>query len=160
MFRIIGSIESLAGIVSVAHEDDGKLSLTRDNFALHVLEPVNGTFPDQIVQTGSGLDIGDDVDFSPRMSAGSSPGSLASVTITEELVEIFVNNTPPGEPPQLIVVAYDVSSPLFQDPINRNGTGSIILSVLQSNSASPAGLEELLDFQFQTNQVLFAEKHA
>ena len=158
MFRIIGSIEALAAIVSVAHEDDGKLSLTRDNFALHVFEPVNGTFPDQIVQTGSGLDIGDDIDFSPRMSAGSSPSSLASVTITEELVEIFVNNTPPGEPPRLIVVAYDVSSPLFQDPINRNGTGSIILSVLQSpstSSASPAGLEELLDFQFQTNQVSF-----
>lgn len=131
---------------------------------MHVFESGNGTFPDQIIQTGSGLDIGGDTDFSPRMSAGSS---LASVMITEELAEIFVNNTPPDKLPRLIVAAYDVSSPLFQDPINPNGTGGIILSVLQSpslSSTSPAGLEELIDFQFQTNQVriilytcLFAE---
>ena len=88
-------------------------------------------------------------------NSGTIMMPLASVFIANELSEIFQKNTQPDQSTRLIIVAYDVSSPLFQDP-NRNDTGSIILSVLQSPLQSPVpptDLEEPVLFQYQINQV-------
>ena len=131
---------------------------SRENFAVFIteLETVpNRSFHGQLIEAGSGLDINGNIDFTQGMFSDSNSGTimmpLASVFITNELFEIFQNNTQPDQSTRLIFVAYDVSSPLFQDP-NRNGTGSIILSVLQS-TMPPTDLEEPVMFQYQINQV-------
>ena len=135
---------------------------SRENFAVFIteLETVpNRSFQGQLIEAGSGLDINGNIDFTQGMFSDSNSDTimmpLASVFITNELFEIFQNNTQPDQSTRLIFVAYDVSSPLFQDP-NRNGTGSIILSVLQSplqSTMPPTDLEEPVMFQYQINQV-------
>ena len=93
------------------------------------------------------MDINGNIDFTQGMS-GSTMMSLASVFITKELLEIFQNNTQTDQSTRLIIAAYSVGSPLFQDP-NRNGTASIILSVLQSplrSTVPPTDLEEPVMF--------------
>lgn len=139
---------------------------SRENFAIFIMEAETGTdgsFQGQLIEAGSGLDINSDIDFTQGMFSSSGPGttlmSLASVFITQELFEIFQNNTPPNEPTRLIFVTYNISSPLFQDP-TRNSTESIILAVLQSplqNTAPPMDLEEDVQFQYQINQVLIIQ---
>ena len=132
----------------------------RENFAVFVIEPEagqNGSFQGQLIEAGSGLDINDNIDFTQGMftDSGSTMMSLASVFITKELLEIFQNNTQPDQSTRLIIAAYSVGSPLFQDP-NRNATASIILSVLQSplqSTVPPTDLEEPVMFQYQINQV-------
>ena len=135
----------------------GEIMFSRDNFAVFIteqeLEP-NGSLQGQLIEVGSGLNINDDVDFTQGMflTSGSTVMSLASVFITQELLEIFQNSTP-NEPTRLIFVAYNIGSPLFQDPDpSRRDTGSIILSVLQSplqNFMPPTGLEEPVVFEYQ-----------
>ena len=135
---------------------------SRENFAVLIIEletVPNRSFQGQLIEAGSGLDINGNIDFTQGMFSDSNSGTimmpLASVFITNELFEIFQNNTQPDQTPRLIIVAYDVSSPLFQDP-NRNDTGSIILSVLQSplqSTVPPTDLEEPVMFQYQINQV-------
>ena len=132
----------------------------RENFAVFVIEPEagqNGSFQGQLIEAGSGLDINGNIDFTQGMftDSGSTMMSLASVFITKELLEIFQNNTQPDQSTRLIIAAYSVGSPLFQDP-NRNATASIILSVLQSplqSTVPPTDLEEPVMFQYQINQV-------
>lgn len=133
--------------------------LSRQNFAVYVVEIEPDVILDgHFFEAGTGLDINDDIEFTQGSFTISSSGnikSLASVFITQELFGIFQSNTPPNQLTRLIFVAYDISSPLFQDP-NVNGTGSIILSVLQSplqSTIPPADLEEPVRFQFQSKQV-------
>ena len=136
---------------------------SRENFAVLITELETGpnrSFQGQLIEAGSGLDINDNIDFTQGMLSDSNSGTimmpLASVFIANELFEIFQNNTQPDQSTRLIIVAYDVSSPLFQDP-NRNDTGSIILSVLQSPLQSPVpptDLEEPVLFQYQVYQML------
>ena len=132
---------------------------SRENFAVFITEletGPNSSFQGQLIEVGSGLDINGNIDFTQAMFSDSNSGTimmpLASVFITNELFEIFHQ---PDQSTRLIIVAYDVSSPLFQDP-NRNGTGSIILSVLQSplqSTVPPTDLEEPVMFLYQINQV-------
>ena len=160
-FRVIESIELFAALVPLSNQTrEGMFS--RENFAVFVNEPVtgpNGSFEGQLLEAGSGLDINDDIDFTQGMFVisdfSTTPMSLASVFISQLLLEMFENNTL-NEPTRLIFVAYNVSSPLFQDPNRNETTGSIILSVLQSplqSTMPPTDLEELVMFQYQINQV-------
>ena len=140
----------------------GGIIFSRENFAVFITEPEtgqNGSFQGQLIEAGSGLDIDGNIDFTQGTftDSGSSAttASLASVFITKELYEIFKSNTQPDQSTRLIIAAYSVGSPLFQDP-NRNGTASIILSVLQSplqSNVPPTDLEEPVVFQYQINQV-------
>lgn len=167
-YRIIESIEAFAALVPLSNQSNltvaGEIMLTRENFAVLIVEPEVGPddFLGQIVQFQSRADTNSDIDFTqgafvmPNSSSTDDTRSLASVSITQELFEIFQNNTPPNELPRLIFVVYDDSSPLFQDP-NRNGTGSVILSFLQSPlqaSAPPTNLNEPIEFQFHTIEVI------
>lgn len=139
---------------------------SRENFAMLIMQPnigPNDTFPGQLVQAGSGLDVNSDINFTQGAFVDSTSNAmmrfLASVFITQELFGIFQNNTPIDQIPRLIFVVYAVNSSLFQDP-NRNGTGGVILSFLQSplqNSVPPTDLEELVKFQFQSTQVFEAK---
>ena len=169
LYRVIESIELFSALVPLGNQSNdstaGEIMFSRENFAVLITELETGpnkSFQGQLIEVGSGLDINGNIDFTQGTFSDSISGTimmpLASVFITNELFEIFQNNTStqPDQSTRLIIVAYDVSSPLFQDPPNRNGTGSIILSVLQSplqSTVPPTDLEEPVMFQYQINQV-------
>ena len=167
LYRVIQCLELFSALVTIGNQSNdstaGGVMFSREDFAVYIIEPEpgpNGSFQGQLIEAGFGLDIGDDVDFTQGMftNSGSSttPMSLASVFLTQELLEIFQSNMP-SESTRLIFVAYDIDSPLFQDPNRNETTGSIILSVLQSplqSTTPPTDLEELVMFQYQINQVL------
>ena len=162
-FRVIESIELFSALVPLCNQSNDSMAdetmFSRENFAVFITEPETGS-QGKLIEAGSGLDINDTINFTQGMftDSGSSTDvmSLASVFISKELLEIFQNDTKQDQSTRLIIVAYSVSSPLFQDA-HRNGTGSIILSVLQSPlqcTVPPTDLEEPVMFQYQINQVL------
>lgn len=171
-FRIIESIERFAALVPLNNQTNNdsvadQIMFTRGNFAVFVSVQDPSTFQGQLIQAVLSLesDINDVNLNGTRFIANSNTidtDFLASVNLTQELFTIFQNNTPPNELPRLAFVIYDINSLLFQDRITeRNSTeGGVILSVQQSirdlelqNPAPPTNLEELVKFQFRTNQV-------
>jgi hypothetical protein len=159
--RIIESIETYASLIPVDNQTS-ELLLNRENFALLITESITGEIPGgDLIQAGSGVDVvNEDIDFTQvefSSSGSSSMTHLASVVITQELIEIFQNSTPVDEPPRIIFVVYGVNCPLFQDPVHLNGTGGVIVSALQSpiqSLVSVEDLEEPVNFQFRTNKVV------
>lgn len=161
---MIENIEMFAALVSLGNDGTGagEVMLRRVNIAIFVIIRDFSQEGSTLIQAGVGLDI-DNVDFTDGSGFINSSSSvvsimdaLAAVLLNQQLLGIFESNTPANELTRLIFVAYDVSSSLFQD--NDISTGSIILSVLQSPLQSlvpPTDLEELVKFQFQTNQVSF-----
>lgn len=158
------SIELFSTLVPLGNQTNdstaNEIMLSRENFAVFIKELETAPMQGLLVEAGSGLDINGMIDFTQGMFTDSNSGStvmpLASVFLTQELLEVFEDNTPPDQSTRLIIVAYSVSSPLFQDS-NHNGTGSIILSVLQSplqSTIPPMDLEKPVVFQYQINQVL------
>ena len=154
-----------AALVSLGNDNTeaGELMLRRVNFAIFVLVRDFSGEGSTLVQAGLGLDI-DNIDFTDGNgfinSSSSAIGNnimdaLAAVLLNQPLLEIFESNTPFNELTRLIFVAYDVNGSLFQD--GDTGTGSVILSVLQSplqgSMDPPANLDEPVKFQFQTNEV-------
>lgn len=146
----------------------GDRNFTRDNFAIYIRiqapDTPTDTFQDLPVQVLSNQDI-NDVNFTQVSfnSINIAMGDiLGSVVLTPELLGIF-QDTLPGLP-RVIVVVYDVSSPLFQ---NQNPeaiqTGGIILSVRQSqpnltelqNAVAPTDLNEMVEFQFRVRRYVF-----
>lgn len=135
----------------------------RENFGVFVSVQDPSTFQGQLIQAILESDDKiDDLDFTQTSFIDNSNtinmDNLASVNLTQELFAIFQNNTPPNELPRLAIVIYNINSSLFQDP-EQNSTGGAILSVQQSiraelqNPLPPTDLEELVKFQFRTNQV-------
>ena len=129
----------------------GVRNFTRDNFAIYIRidsEPVP-------VQVLSDQDI-NNLNFNQVSFTDNMEDIVASVSLTSELFGIFQENTQP-ELPRVIVVVYDVSSPLFQDQIDSTGTCGVILSVRQSqsnltqlqNAVPPTDLSDMVEFEFQ-----------